>query len=138
MKEQIEKLKMDFFILKTLVGLKKEYNTDNFLIDNMLTTYASDMYLIMKELVNANIEFKFLSPVEVTDLNDVTSIIKEKSINELVINLNNSLDTNIIDRYVKLIYKREGKMFISGALEKTYDDEVAKVLKNAYKYIKKS
>ena len=29
-------------------------------------------------------------------------------------------------------------MFITGALEKTYDEEVAKVLKDAYKVIKKS
>lgn len=138
MKEQIEKVKEDFFILKTLVKMKKDNNVENFLIDNMLTTYATDMYLIIKNIIKSNLEFKFLTSTEENLLNNVSKEINDTKIDVLVSNLYNELDTTLIDSYIKLLYKREGKMFITGALEKTYDEEVAKVLKDAYKVIKKS
>ena len=138
MKEQIEKVKEDFFILKTLVKMKKDNNVENFLIDNMLKTYATDMYLIIKNIIRINLEFKFLTSIEESLLNNVSKEINDTTIDVLVSNLYNELDTTLIDSYIKLLYKREGKMFITGALEKTYDEEVAKVLKDAYKVIKKS
>lgn len=138
MKEQIEKVKEDFFILKTLVKMKKDNNVENFLIDNMLKTYATDMYLIIKNIIRSNLEFKFLTSTEENLLNNVSKEINDTKIDVLVSNLYNELDTTLIDSYIKLLYKREGKMFITGALEKTYDEEVAKVLKDAYKVIKKS
>ncbi len=138
MKEQIEKVKEDFFILKTLVKMKKDNNVENFLIDNMLKTYATDMYLIIKNIIRSNLEFKFLTSIEESLLNNVSKEINDTKLDALVSNLYNELDTTLIDSYIKLLYKREGKMFITGALEKTYDEEVAKVLKDAYKVIKKS
>ena len=138
MKEQIEKVKEDFFILKTLVKMKKDNNVENFLIDNMLKTYATDMYLIIKNIIRSNLEFKFLTSIEESLLNNVSKEINDTKLDVLVSNLYNELDTTLIDSYIKLLYKREGKMFITGALEKTYDEEVAKVLKDAYKVIKKS
>lgn len=138
MKEQIEKVKEDFFILKTLVKMKKDNNVENFLIDNMLKTYATDMYLIIKNIIRSNLEFKFLTSTEENLLNNVSKEINDTKLDALVSNLYNELDTTLIDSYIKLLYKREGKMFITGALEKTYDEEVAKVLKDAYKVIKKS
>lgn len=138
MKEQIEKVKEDFFILKTLVKMKKDNNVENFLIDNMLKTYATDMYLIIKNIIRSNLEFKFLTSIEESLLNNVSKEINDNKLDALVSNLYNELDTTLIDSYIKLLYKREGKMFITGALEKTYDEEVAKVLKDAYKVIKKS
>lgn len=138
MKEQIEKLKEDFFILKTVIQLKKENNKENFLIDNMLKTYTTEMYLIIKDIINSNLEFKFLTEEETILLNKVTKEISNTNIIDLVNNLYNTLDTLLIDAYVKFIYKREGKLFIKGALEKTFDEEIAKVLKDAYKVIKKS
>lgn len=138
MKEQIEKVKEDFFILKTLVKMKKDNNVENFLIDNMLKTYATDMYLIIKNIIRSDLEFKFLTSTEESLLNNVSKEISDTTIAVLVSNLYNELDTTLIDSYIKLLYKREGKMFITGALEKTYDEEVAKVLKDAYKVIKKS